>query len=489
MASSNREGDVTISKRTVRVHPDTPGRPRPGDRSGPRVRSQAGRPTPLERGKRQPVGRRSGPTEIVAHRDDIVRQAYLRHATDRGLIDSEHELRLMDFVEPGIEITGYGELDATMDTRMSGWETGGAEGQGLVFYTGNWFASLSSNGGSNWVSVNQRRQRGPVDQTVQYCPQIDMFIWVHLPSDGGELLVSVIDPEEMNASNAEDWTTWTFTPSLFPWVTDASWWFDFPSLSTGDSFAYVVCNVPGSARSAVFRISFDDLRHRGGLRVSSLLLTRWGFRAAQDITDVGYFAAHSSTEGIEMWRWPEAPGHTLHWAIDSIPTFDDSSYRTTLPDGTEWFADSDSDILGATRRNENEIWYAWTAGADRRFPYPHVRIAITDADLKVVGSRFIWNDRFAFAFPDLATSTRGEVGLVYAWGGGQEWVHTGVGLMTGTPNFVNVSFPGVAAGGDYLTIRRSHPDGSRFMGAVFWQERGPDGVRRNHPQYVQFRRA
>ena len=35
MANSNRGEEVNLAKRTVRVQPDTPGRPRPRDRSDP----------------------------------------------------------------------------------------------------------------------------------------------------------------------------------------------------------------------------------------------------------------------------------------------------------------------------------------------------------------------------------------------------------------------------------------------------------------------
>ncbi len=483
----SERGQAVLVEQIVQIRPD------PTVEVGRKRRRRAAAvhlprtPARLERGRRRLIRDRGEPTPISAHRSYVVERSLALHKSSApGLSIDVPKLHLLDASQPRVELTRYSELDRTLPSIDDGWETSGAEGEGIVVYTGNWFASLSPDSGTSWVRTDQSRQRGPVDQTVQYAPQVERFIWVHLPSDGGELLISCATAEELNATNGESWTTWTLDPRRFSWVTGSDWWFDFPSPSVGRHFAYVATNVAGAGRSAIFRIPLAELANRSPIHVSSLLIDLWGLRAAQDIDDIGYFATHVSTSEMELWKWPETPGNKLWWARSAVPSFADTGYDLTLPDGTPWTADGDADILGASRRHEGEIWYAWTAGADRRFPYPYIRIAITDPDLRVIGSRYIWNDRFAYAWPDLASNGRGEVGLAFAWGGGKEWAHSGVGVVTSVPTLVNMSYPGVGAGGHYLTVRRSHPDTARFMAAVFWQQRDADGTRRNHPQYVQF---
>jgi hypothetical protein len=92
---------------------------------------------------------------------------------------------------------------------------------------------------------------------------------------------------------------------------------------------------------------------------------------------------------------------------------------------------------------------------------------------------YVFNDNHGFARPVLDTNARGDVGLGFAWGGGNKWYASqGVGFLTGKREFWatlenDADASGVGATdphGDYATIRAGWPRGNCFVTpAVGWR--------------------
>jgi hypothetical protein len=174
------------------------------------------------------------------------------------------------------------------------------------------------------------------------------------------------------------------------------------------------------------------------------------------------------------------------------------------PSSADWLANGRGSlsILGLTRRG-NELWAAWVGNRSvpnpppgvqtLSFPYPHIGIAVIDLDRRALKEQlYIWNRDKAFVFPDLATNGRGEVGLAYCGGGEHQDPQFGVGLLTWPAVWPSTSLvrltpvPSTAAGGDYISIRRTFPDEATFCAAGF-NQMPPGPAPASHPHYVLFR--
>jgi hypothetical protein len=96
------------------------------------------------------------------------------------------------------------------------------------------------------------------------------------------------------------------------------------------------------------------------------------------------------------------------------------------PDGFNLLNRSDPRILGATtvtREDGNhELWLSWNAesGGSNRRPNPYVQIARISADDFTVRENInLWDANFAIAYAALTSNGGGEVGVSYAFGGGE----------------------------------------------------------------------
>jgi hypothetical protein len=75
-------------------------------------------------------------------------------------------------------------------------------------------------------------------------------------------------------------------------------------------------------------------------------------------------------------------------------------------------------ITGATRRTNNEVWFAWNTSSNANFKNAHIEVVeINTSNFSKIAQWQIWNDAYGFVDPHLATNGNGEVGIALAWGG------------------------------------------------------------------------
>jgi hypothetical protein len=402
-------------------------------------------------------------------------------------------------------------VDLTTDlcnSNSDGWEPSTASGGGVIFYTANYTAGYSADGGdtfsklSSYALASSQGLGFCCDQVVQYIPQIDRFAWLLQTNvdskNENSYLLAVASPQTIKNSNGTSWKVYNLSSAGF-WKLPGNW-LDYPELAVGNSYLYLEFNVAGQV-SIIARFPLSDLANDTIANAKFAKTNVYFARPVQNTGDVGYFAATTTQSQLRIYSWGEgANDQPVSHDVD-ISTIPTENTQSISPFGTDWLAPISkvrwASLYGATRSG-NELWLSWNGGrrvsgqSNDTFKQPHIGIAIVrTTDFQLVAERYIWNPDYACAYPALATNSDGEVGISFARGGGTQYVQHAVGLLTGTQELVTTtSGKTVGGGGHYVSIRRAHPDGTLFSAAGY--NAPPDTTVNppwiNRPHYILFRR-
>jgi len=385
-----------------------------------------------------------------------------------------------------------------------------ANGQ-VVFYTGNWYAAMSSDGGKTFRFIDPTKAfqaSDPpnssfcCDQVAHYIPQIDTFVW----------LLQYGNPEQSDnvqrlafAQTADvvqgKWRLFDITTDILG-VPKA--FLDFPDLAVGANSLYVTTNIfPGGdkAGSAVVRIPLASIASGPVMATRFVSMDSQSFRVAQNCGTIAFFAAHEDTSTLSVYSWDESDDAPTPKSVAVSRWIGGNGYQSRTPDGRRWLDRADPRITGATKAG-SELWFAWSAdsGSNQR-PRPFVQIARIDANnLTILDNINIFDPDSAIAYASLAANAHGEVGISYMLGGGTRFPSHVVGILTGARRDVVVAAgdrgplddPNTGKGewGDYLTVRRMYPNQNLFAAAGFTMKGPGDGSNRDStPRFVVFGRA
>jgi hypothetical protein len=390
----------------------------------------------------------------------------------------------------------------------------------LVFYTGNWYAAISTDGGATFRFVNPSTQfQNPpgltfcCDQVVQYIPQIDTFVWLlqysNTANSGGPNIQRLAFATTANAQQGT-WRLFDVTPDSLgqPGV-----FMDFPDLAVGANMLYMTTNMfQGDfwRGTAVVRIPLASIvsGNFSARAVTSNISS--GFRVAQHCSTRAFFAAHLDTSTLRIFSWDEASNSPTSTDINNIPTWNEARpYASITPDNRRWLNRADGRILGATMariNNVNELWFAWGSnrGGVNNRRHPFIQIArVNSANFQLIESINLHHDSFAFACPSLSTNAKGEVAASYFIGGGGnsgKFPTHAVSILTGVRKDVTVidSLFGPFRAqnqarngfGDYLTLRRHHPNVNLFTSTGYTLQSDPQQNERDAtPHFIIFGRA
>ncbi len=350
----------------------------------------------------------------------------------------------------------------------------------VVFYTGNWYAAMSSDGGKTFLYVDPRTtQQGSdpagvtfcCDQIVHYIPSIDTFVWLlqYGPKEGNNIqrLGFATTAQVVNS----DWHFFDITTDTLG-VPGA--FMDFPDLAVGANALYVTTNVftkDNRFGAAVFRIPIDGIASRQVTvdRYVSIPLFS-GFRVAQHCGTTAYFAAHEDTSTLAVYTWKEDEAAPSPTSVPVARWIDGNGYYSWTPDGRRWLDRADSRITGATVAGD-ELWFAWSVdrGSNQR-PWPFIQIArITAPGMQIEENINVFDTKNATCYPALSSNGRNEVGISYMMGGQTMCPSHVVGILTNNRRDVIVAkgdrspvaeADGTFQWGDYLAVRRALPGGN-----------------------------
>jgi hypothetical protein len=365
---------------------------------------------------------------------------------------------------------------ATADTASHVCEPSAAINGNVVFYTGNWFAAVSVDGGTTFKFVDPYTTFPDppgmgfcCDQVVHYVKSIDTFLW---------LLQYTQDPSGKNiqriafATTAKVKTgTWKFfdiTPASLGQGTGV--WLDFPDLSISQNMVYMTTNCfKGNnwKASVVTRIKLTSFTTGVLAATKASSTVSFSLRVAQHCGTTAYFVSHNSTSSIRVYSWKETANAPTSKDI-AVASWSAGPYSSIVPDGHNWLQRADSRHTGATLA-ANELWFAWGSakgGANNR-PNAFTQIArINITNMTLIENINLWDPNSAIAYAGLSTNVNNEVGVSYTIGGGTKFPTHVVGILTGTrrqvTTFVSTRGPSDNKWGDYLTVRRNYPNQKLF---------------------------
>jgi hypothetical protein len=408
----------------------------------------------------------------------------------------------------------------------------GAMKDNVVLMTGNTFAALSTDGGSNFTALNPTTifPSGPskdaagnlldnglcCDQIIQYAPQIDRFIWLmqfcgSAAATGGSCLggvnrlrIAYASTDDVINSSGTAWTYFDVTSGLFNLGTTTM---DYPDMSIGTDFLYVSADAV-SQGLLVFRIPLSQIQSAASsvdinFTTPSDSSTAYGGHISQNTGDEIFWAGHINTSRIRVFNWPHDSGQYA-WRDIDINSWPNSDYTSPCPDTTDWLnfmsGFPGSSVIGATRRfggglfggPASEVWFAWTGARGGSFPHPHVQVLQIDtSNYSVTNQWQIWNPDHAFAYPCLATNTNLEIGISLGWGGNKFFANHAVGILG---DFVvwysELSDAALNRWGDFVTVRQASPKSALYaaVGYSVLKNTPPATGTRFNPRYVLFGR-
>ena len=392
---------------------------------------------------------------------------------------------------------------ATADTASHVCEPSAALNGDVIFYTGNWFAALSIDGGDTFRFVDPFSTfPNPVgmsfccDQVVQYIKSIDTFIWLlQYTKDSSGKNVQRIAYATTARVKTGQWRFFDIKPAglgLAPAI-----WLDFPDLATGTNMLYMTTNCFNSANawqaSAVVRIALSSFTSNTLSASRSVSTTHPSLRVAQNCGTTAYFAAHQSTSSLRVFSWNESSAAPTTNDI-TVASWARAACISTTPDGRKWLARADGRHTGAALA-ANELWFAWGSaqGGTNARPHPFVQIArINRTTMTLIENINLWDPNSAIFYAALSTNSNDEIGVAYTIGGGTRFPTHVVGILTGTrrqvTTFASTRGPSDNKWGDYLTVRRHYPSQKLFCATGYSLQSGA-GSSDATPHFTVFGRS
>ncbi|MGH9875059.1 MAG: hypothetical protein ACRD9S_21600 [Pyrinomonadaceae bacterium] len=392
---------------------------------------------------------------------------------------------------------------ATSDTASHVCEPSTAVNGNVVFYTGNWFAAVSIDGGTTFKFVdpfttfpNPTGMSFCCDQVVHYVKSIDTFFWLlQYSRDSTGKNIQRIAYATTARVKTGTWRFFDITPASLG--LPAGIWLDFPDLATGTNMLYMTSNAFTTAgawrASAVVRIKLTSFTTGTLSATRSVSTTHPSLRVAQNCGTTAFFVAHNSTSSLRVFKWPEASATPTSTNV-TVASWSSGSFSSVTPDGRNWLARADGRHTGATLAG-NELWFAWGSakgGANAR-PQPFIQIArINATTLSLIQNVNLWDPNSGLCYAALNTNVNNEVGASYTIGGGPRFPTHTVAILTGTPRhvttFASVRGPSDNKWGDYLTVRRNYANQRLFCATGYTLKSGA-GASDATPNFTIFGRS
>jgi hypothetical protein len=373
----------------------------------------------------------------------------------------------------------------------------------VVFYTGNWYAAVSTDGGATFRFVDPFRSFPDppglsfcCDQVVQYIPRIDTFVWLLQYSENAqnENIQRLAFAKTKDVQQGR----WRLFDISSQSLNLPNHFLDFPDLAVGTNMLYVTTNafpqIGNQVTSVIVRIPLSSINSGNITAQHAASIENFSFRVAQHCGTRAFWAAHQNTSTLRVFSWRETEQSPTATDVPVARWVGGNGYRSDLPDNRNWLGRADPRITGATRAG-NELWFAWgvdQGGANSR-PHPYVQIArLRVPSLTLIDNINLFAPDRAFCYAALSSNINREVGTSYMVGGGGKFPTHAVGILTGTRKdvLIDESSRGPSDGqwGDYLTIRRHQPNGKLFAASGFTLKHGA-GDRNATPRFVLFGRA
>ena len=451
----------------------------------------------------QRIHPRRFPPRVLEGEERGVHSTTAAFAAPRALSPGDEIVVVLD-----TELTAPG----TQSTAATVGEPSTAINGDVVFYTGNWYAAFSTDGGKTFQFLDPEtafKQFDPpgssfcCDQVVQYIPQIDTFVWLMQYSTSNDLdnfqrlaFAKTADVAARRFRIFDITAKMLGVPGTF---------LDFPDLAVGANFLYMTTNIfpPKSLNvgSAVVRMPLSGI-DKGPIKAERFVSpNKSGFRVAQNCGASAFFATHEDTSTLRVFTWKEKKAKPASVLVPVARWLGGHGYESRTPDTRRWLDRIDPRLTGATLAG-NELWFAWSVnrGSNQR-DKPFIQIArIDSSNMQVIDNVNVFDPDSATAYPALSTNAGGDVGISYFVGGGTRFPTLVAGILSGARQQVEVAASGRGPladpdgsfqWGDYLAIRPVFPDRKLFASTGYVLKGAGSGNGSNRdatPQLVTFGR-
>ncbi len=366
-----------------------------------------------------------------------------------------------------------------------------------IFYAGNWYATVSGDGGRNFTYVDPYTTFPALaggfccDQIVYYDETRDLMVWyLQYSRDalGNNAIIIAVSDSNANTLGGM-WTAWALTPQDLGYANGV--WFDFPELSTSDNFLYWTTDIIGHPTDDALaaKISLDQLAAGGTIGLSGFLSTEPFLRPTHGAEATMYIGEHQSTSQLRIYIWPETDGLPTGYFDRNVATWYTGTYSAPSPDGTDWLNFGIPGLLGAWTGG-GVVGFMWDSVQGGVFPWPYVQYARFDVSgLGLLDESMIWHPDFAYAYASVHPNDNGDIAGTIAYGGGNlvipypscgAWIaddYNGDQIVPGEVYTFATGNAGPASDrwGDFFTTRRSNPYGNTWIGTGFVLNGGQGG--------------
>lgn len=361
----------------------------------------------------------------------------------------------------------------------------------VVFYTANWFAAVSGDGGQTFSFVNPFAFPPPssgqsfcCDQVIIYSPDANIFIWMLQYSTASGVnnvqRIAVATPTQVLAGL---WRFFDITSASTAF--GAGFFLDYPHFALSNSFFYYTTNVfPATGAgvgTVIFRFSLSELAAlvQGStptsqqFRNTAASLT---YTPVQGATTTMYFSRNDTNTTHPIFVWPESVGSGgITSSLVTHSSFPTGARACAGPDGLNWCGRNDTRLKGGWVAG-GVIGFLWDASQGTgglgtfAFPYTHV-IRVNESTKALIDEPVIFNNTVAFQFPGVSVNGRGHLGVSIAFGGGSFFPSSDLLLRDDvSPNAwqaltarFGLNGPGTDRWGDFLTTRPFNGNGNAWV--------------------------
>lgn len=357
-----------------------------------------------------------------------------------------------------------------------------------IFFTGNYFAARSTDGGLTWSYTDPAADMPDFccDQDVVYDRGRDLFLWYR---EGNSDPTTEVNRVVLGASTdgGSTWCQYTITPPLLNATWTSKRMLDYPVLSLSTNYLYITSGFRGASDTATMRLPLDALA-----TCSSMSFLWWGQLSTwaapvQGATSTMYFGEHrlanaSTSHSMRIYQQRETESG-ITWKDVDIPSWqleqgascplDAAGNCCPSPDGLNWCSTSDSHIRAGWVAN-GKIGFMWNAKQGGPFPFPYIEAAtFNESSFDYVARPLVWSSLGALHYPFVSPNIRGDLGLTVFFSSTR---------AAPTPYFLVSDdyssnswqafrlFPGArgsARWGDYVRTRAFHPAEVGWITSVY----------------------
>ena len=353
-----------------------------------------------------------------------------------------------------------------------------------VLYSGNWYASLSTDYGETFSFIDPDAYFPAFccDQVVYWDDSRALMFWYLQASfsfSGNTVRLAVTDnPAGITGSLAN----YDITPQDLGYTSDVN--FDYPDLATSNNYLYVMTNAfsitladTEFVAGIIMRFHLDDLANLVSPIGFDWFEDEFGtIRPAQGGTGTMYFGSHPDLATVRIFSWAEGPG-AIPFTDEGVDLFY-QGHSAPSPDGNDFMAFSDTRTLAGFVAN-GQVGFMWNSAQGGPYSWPNVRWARFDqGSLSLDDQGAIWSADVAWGYPSVHPNSDGEYGGTISWGGGDyypslaAWIADSFNGRTISP-LENAFVAGGTDGpsrnrwGDYNTTRQNDPFGDTWVGTGF----------------------